>query len=200
MTEFGRCQKVRLPRLDDAVLANHLADIVITLSFENPPEDVSSERRVARAGLLQLLRVAAQVRRQETRADAPRLDTILLEDPVPRGHEHVEPRLDRLVRLHRNKPVFRPAAGRIGGPGRVEGLPGAVQGGQAGREEDETGRRRGQQQGHKRERDDLGARDVDVPRLVEDAAEIGSVVDEEGFELRPYMVSYCSYYSCHGVL
>lgn len=90
------CPGKSLPVLN-ASGADNFTGILVSLSLSNSPNKLPSDRWLARTQFLESLRITTQVRGQEARADAKSLDAVLMQQPVPVQHHHVERRLAALV-------------------------------------------------------------------------------------------------------
>lgn len=178
---FRKCQGSLLTSLLpvlNAIAADNLASVLVSLPLRDSPDELSPSRRLARSKLLELLRDTTQVRSQEARADAKRLDAVFIQQPVPAEHQHVERRLAGLVAQTGENVGLGPSGWRLARPWRLEALGESRQVGRAGGDEDEARRGRLDE-----ERDEFGrycvsSRDVDIVCLVENGADIGNIVGE----------------------
>lgn len=171
------CPHESLPVLN-ATPGDNFPSILVSLPLSHSPNKLSSKRRLARTHLLELLRHATQVRSQEARADAKRLDAVIMQEPVPVEHHHVERRLAALVAQVGSYVLLGPSGLRLGRPWRVEALGMSRERGQARGDEDEAGGRGLDEKRDEFGRHDVSSGDVDVVCLVEDGADVGEVVCE----------------------
>lgn len=130
-----------LPVLN-ATSADNFPSILVSLTLGNSPNKLSANRRLTRAQFLEPLRHPTQVRSQEAWADAKRLDAVLMQQPVPIEHHHVERRLAALIAQVGSHVLLGPSGLRLGRPWWVEALGVSREGGQAGSDEYEAGGRR----------------------------------------------------------
>lgn len=163
-----------LPVLN-ATAVDNFTSIPVSLPLSNRPDKLAPNRRLTRAQRLELLRHTTQVRGQEARADAKRLDAVLKQQPVPVEHHHVERRLAALVAQVGSHVLLGPSGLRLGRPGRAEALGVGREGGQAGRDEDETRGGGLDEQRGEFGRHHVSSGDVDVVCLVENGADVGKV-------------------------
>lgn len=118
--------------------------------------------RFLRTHLPQLIRTRrTQPRRQKPGTDTPHLHAVVLQDPIPIQHHHVQRGLGAPVRDECRRLRLRPAGWRVEVSWRV-GVGGAGEGAEPGRDEHEAWVGGGEEERYEGRGHDVGAGDVDV--------------------------------------